>query len=79
CAIPLIGVLEAKRDFAAAAFEARLLRFLKWFGLVERRELDHGEREYRKTKLFDRMLSFDIKVPIVGVVSQGWWKFGKEA
>ena len=63
CAIPVIGVLEAKRDFAAAAFEARLLRFLEWFGLVESRAGPWGGREFRKTGLFDRMLSFEIKMP----------------
>jgi hypothetical protein len=39
------------------AFEDRLLRFLEWFGLVE------GGREYRKTGLFDRMLSFEVEMP----------------
>jgi hypothetical protein len=45
------------------AFEDRLLRFLEWFGLVERRVEPEGGREYRKTGLFDRMLSFEVEMP----------------
>jgi hypothetical protein len=64
CAVPMIGVLETRRDFATIAFEDRLLRFLEWFGLVERRAAaPRGGREYRKTGLFDRMLSFEIEMP----------------
>ena len=65
CSVPVIGVLETKRDYATMAFEDRLLRFLEWFGLVERRGASRGGREYRKTELFDRMLSFEINVPDV--------------
>ena len=39
CAIPVIGELEARWGFAAAAFEIRLLWFLEWFGLVEAQRL----------------------------------------
>ena len=45
------------------AFEDRLLRFREWFGLVERRVEPEGGREYRKTGLFDRMLSFEVEMP----------------
>jgi hypothetical protein len=63
CAVPAIGVLETRRDYATVAFEDRLLRFLEWFGLVERRTAPRGGREYRKTGLFDRMLSFEVEMP----------------
>jgi hypothetical protein len=63
CAVPVIGVLETRRDYAAMAFEDRLLRFLEWFGLVECRTALEGGREYRKTGLFDRMLSFEVEMP----------------
>ncbi len=63
CSVPVIGVLETKRDYATMAFEDRLLRFLEWFGLVERRAAPRGKHEYRKTGLFERMLSFEVEVP----------------
>jgi hypothetical protein len=65
CSVPAIGVLETKRDYTTMAFEDRLLRFLEWFGLVERRGASRGGREYRKTVLHDRMLSFEVQVPDV--------------
>jgi hypothetical protein len=65
CSVPVIGVLETRRDYTTMAFEDRLLRFLEWFGLVERRGEPRRAREYRKTGLFDRMLSFEVKVPDV--------------
>jgi hypothetical protein len=40
-----------------------LLRFLEWFDFVERRAAPPGKHEYRKTGLFDRMLSFEVEVP----------------
>ena len=48
--------------------EARILRPLLWFGLLEYRsekiaESRFGERHfYRKAALFDRMLTFDVAV-----------------
>ena len=62
CSVPVIGVLETRRDYATMAFEDRLLRFLEWFGLVERRVGPQGKHEYRKTGLFDRMLSFEVEM-----------------
>jgi hypothetical protein len=49
----------------ASAFQARVLRYLLWFGLMERTPLiandNLGRRwRYRKTPLFDRMLSFKV-------------------
>jgi hypothetical protein len=48
--------------------EARILGPLQWFGLLEHRQDDiAGSRFekrhfYRKTALFDRFLSFDVKL-----------------
>lgn len=61
-------------DAAASIFELRVLRFLFWFGLLERR-LDPAsqpgdvlaERQYRKTPLFDRSLGFALP----GLARQG--------
>jgi hypothetical protein len=68
CTIPLNGVLDAMVDLPGYAFEARVLRPLVWFGLMEcRRERTspasvETRRSYRKTALFDRLLAFDIKI-----------------
>jgi hypothetical protein len=64
-ALPSAEVLEAvRRDLPDFAFEARLLRPLHWFGLMDRRNPGPGARfgppEYRKTPLYDRLLSFDV-------------------
>ena len=67
CTIPIDGVLETQWDSGTSMMEARVLRPLWWFGLLEyRREEITGFRfeashYYRKTPLFDRFLSFDIK------------------
>jgi hypothetical protein len=68
CTVPINGVLETTWDTASYAMEARILRPLWWFGLLEHRH-DHiaeGRSEtkhlYRKTTLFDRFLSFDVKL-----------------
>ena len=68
CTIPINGVLEAQWDSGAMAMQARVLRPLWCFGLLEyRREEIPGRRFealhfYRKTPLFDHFLSFDIKL-----------------
>jgi hypothetical protein len=68
CTIPIDGVLETQWDSGTRMMEARVLRPLWWFGLLEyRREEITGCRfeashYYRKTPLFDRFLSFDIKL-----------------
>jgi hypothetical protein len=67
CTVPVIGVLEAKWDFPTWAFEARILRPLKWFGLLEARP-EAAERpgrtpvRYRKTPCFDRLISFKVQL-----------------
>jgi hypothetical protein len=66
CTVPVIGVLEASWDLGAFAMEARILRPLTWFGLMESRwegKAGLGEpRLYRKTPLFDRFLQFRVHV-----------------
>jgi hypothetical protein len=52
--------------------EARILRPLLWFGLLEYRsekipDTRFGARHYyRKAPLFDRLLAFDVKMDFVG-------------
>jgi hypothetical protein len=68
CASPVIGVLESRWDFGSSAMEARILRPLVWFGLLESRsEAKSGKelyepRLYRKAPLFDRLVKFDVQV-----------------
>ena len=67
CTVPINGVIEAEWDSPSAVMEARILQPLAWFGLLDhRREPIEGERFlarhlYRKTELFDRFVSFDVK------------------
>ena len=63
------GTLYRGRTGAARmAMEARVLRPLWWFGLLEYRRVEvpgkrfEASHFYRKTPLFDRFLSFDIKL-----------------
>src|SRR5215472_7447495 len=55
CTIPVTGVLESAWDLGSFAMEARILRPLVWFGLLERRtEAGTGpveRRLYRKRPL----------------------------
>ena len=68
CASPVIGVLESQWDFGSSAMEARILRPLRWFGLLEARNQEKsptefvGSRLYRKAPLFDRFLQFDVQI-----------------
>ena len=65
CAIPVGEVLQASWDTGSHMMEARILRPLLWFGLLEHRaERAPGARFaeqyfYRKAPLFDRFLTFD--------------------
>jgi hypothetical protein len=67
CTIPIIGVLESEWDIGSYAMEAKILRPLLWFGLLEYREQDDpgnpsGKKHcYRKAELFDRFVSFHIQ------------------
>ena len=65
--IPNNAILEAAWDAGSMATEARILRPLVWFGLLEARaegdESAVGRRyAYRKAPLFDRFLSFDVQL-----------------
>jgi hypothetical protein len=66
--IPVIGVLEAKNDFAGHALELRILRMLALFGLLETRKDPNppdrflAPQQYRKTVLYDRFFSFDVSL-----------------
>ena len=68
CTIPINGVLDTPWDTASFAMEAKILRPLLWFGLLEhRQEAIEGSRFgmrhfYRKTGLFDRFLAFDVQL-----------------
>jgi hypothetical protein len=64
----VIGVLESQWDVGSSAMEARILRPLLWFGLLESRTEPRSaadlieRRLYRKAPLFDRFLKFDVQV-----------------
>jgi hypothetical protein len=72
CTIPINGVLESSWDTGSHAMEATVLRPLRWFGLLDYRQDDIPERRfekrhlYRKTPLFDRFLSFNVKLEAAG-------------
>jgi hypothetical protein len=68
CASPVIGVLESQWDSGSSAMEARILRPLVWFGLLESRTERRSptalvdRRLYRKAPLFDRFVRFDVQI-----------------
>ena len=68
CACPVVGVLESQWDFGSSVMEARILRPLVWFGLLESRTRARSATElvdprlYRKAPLFDRFVKFDVQV-----------------
>jgi hypothetical protein len=68
CTSPVIDVLEWEWDLGSSAMEARILRPLLWFGLLESRTEPRSAAElverrlYRKAPLFDRFLKFDVQV-----------------
>ena len=70
---PINGVSDQTWDTASHAMEARILRPLQWFGLLEHREDGTKLRSfarrhlYRKTALFDRFLSFEVRLEDTGV------------
>jgi hypothetical protein len=65
CTVPIIGVLESAWDVGSMMMESRVLQPLLWFGLLERRsESDAAIAQryyYRKSPLFDRLLSFNVR------------------
>jgi hypothetical protein len=68
CTIPEPAMLSGAWDRTPYAMEARILRPLLWFGLLEHRsEKIPGDRFgelhfYRKASLFNRMLTFDVAI-----------------
>jgi hypothetical protein len=74
CTIPNNSVLAAEWDSSSMMMEARILRPLHWFGLLDHKQeaiegRPFGERRfYRKTGLFDRFLSFDVKTEASGAM-----------
>jgi hypothetical protein len=73
CASPVIGVLESQWDVGSSAMEARILRPLVWFGLLESRTEPRSPTEvvdrrlYRKAPLFDRFVQFDVQIEGSGI------------
>ncbi len=68
CTIPEPAMLSGTWDRTPYAMQARILRPLFWFGLLEHRsEKDPGtpsvaRHYYRKAPLFDRLLAFDVEM-----------------
>jgi hypothetical protein len=66
CTIPEPAILSGTWDRTPYAMEARILRPLLWFGLLEHRSEKIAESRfdeyhfYRKAAWFDRMLTFDV-------------------
>jgi len=70
CTIPEPTMLSGTWDRTPYAMEAKILRPLQWFGLLEHRTEKvpsgrFGEHYfYRKAELFDRLLAFDVQVDL---------------
>jgi hypothetical protein len=68
CTIPEPAMFSEMWDRTPYAMEAKILRPLLWFGLLEHRgeklpSSRFGEHHfYRKTELFDRLLAFDVQI-----------------
>jgi len=66
CTIPEPAMLSGTWDRTPHAMEARILRPLLWFGLMEYRSEEIPDSRfatrhyYRKAAIFDRLLSFDV-------------------
>ena len=71
CTIPEPAILSGIWDRTPYAMEAQILRPLLWFGLLEYRSEKLPDTQfaarhyYRKAALFDRLLSFDVKMDFV--------------
>jgi len=70
CTIPAPAMFSDTWDRTPYAMEAKILRPLLWFGLLQHRSEKlpssrFGERHfYRKTELFDRLLAFDVQLDL---------------
>jgi hypothetical protein len=63
--IPVETIFGGHLDYPNMIFEARVLRFMKWFGLMEERVLSDEDvypiiRDYRKTELFNKFISYEV-------------------
>jgi hypothetical protein len=74
CTIPEPAMFSGTWDKTQYAMEARILRPLLWFGLLEERRETipnspfRGHRFYRKARLLDRLLTFAVQIePLKGV------------
>jgi hypothetical protein len=73
CTSPVIDVLEWEWDLGSSAMEARILRPLVWFGLLESRTEPRSPTEvvdrrlYRKAPVFDRFVEFDVQIEGSGI------------
>ena len=64
CTVPDEAIPETRLRPAAAMFAWRILWPLRWFGLLEYRRMeDSFQVGWRKSALFDRFLSFDVRLP----------------
>lgn len=77
CTMPDQELDAAAPDLLGFAMVSRVLRPLTWFGLMDLKEMDgdrlpiwRRDRHYRKTPLFDRVLSFSISLGIEGKIYQ---------
>ena len=75
CTIQSEAVLEPGPDLGPLIMEARILRPLYWFGLLEYRGEDDGTHAgagiphaWRKSALFDRFLGFEVRLEDTGAV-----------
>jgi len=68
CTIPEPTMLTGSLDRPTHAVEAKILRPLSWFGLLDHRSeqidgrLFSKQHYYRKTDLFDRLLAFEVEI-----------------
>ena len=64
CTEPETPAPHGLTGWPAPLFASRVLVPLCWFGVMEWREIQdmHDVRRWRKTALFDRMLSFDVRL-----------------
>ena len=72
CSIPEPAIMSGTWDRSTYAMEAKVLRPLLWFGLLEYRNEKIAESRfearhyYRKTVLFDRLVTFDVRMDFAG-------------
>ena len=70
CSVPNAAIVTSDFDLGTYAVDGMVLRPLLWFGLLEHRSEETPDQKfvkqhfYRKTPLFDRFLSFDIRVNV---------------